>query len=214
MNIYQKLQEARVLLQKMDIKKTGINKFSGAGYKYFELSDYLPAIQIIFNEVGLCGIVTFDSEMAYLTIHEFDGEGKIIITSPMSTALLKGSHPIQNLGAVQTYLRRYLWQSAMEIVEHDAIDASTGKESLQVPPKTEIEPNKPPLMPNMVKAWANAKAAYKRDGNFDSILQRYSLSTADKAQLMQECDSVDTNGDIDDYDDDVPFRWDHNEDDK
>jgi hypothetical protein len=218
MNIYQKLQEARVLLQKMELKKTGNNKF--AGYKYFELGDYLPAIQVIFNEVGLCGIVTFDNEMAYLTIYEFDGEGKIIITSPMSTALLKGSHPIQNLGAVQTYLRRYLWQSAMEIVEHDAIDASTGKESLQVEPekkitpKKEVEPNKPPLLPNMVKAWNNAKAAYKRDGNFDSILQRYSLSTADKTLLMQECDSADTDGDMDDYDDDVPFRWDHNEDNK
>jgi hypothetical protein len=209
MNIYQKLQEARVLLQKMELKKTGNNKF--AGYKYFELGDYLPAIQVIFNEVGLCGIVTFDSEMAYLTIYEFDGDGKIMITSPMSTALLKGSHPIQNLGAVQTYLRRYLWQSAMEIVEHDAIDASTGKESLQVQSsngqaKAEIEPNKPPLLPNMVKAWNNAKAAYKRDGNFDSILQRYSLSTADKTLLMKECDSADNHEVIDDYDD-VPINW-------
>ncbi len=131
MNIYAKLQKARVLLQKMELKKTGNNKF--AGYKYFELGDYLPAIQVIFSEVGLCGIVTFDNDMAYLTIHEFDGEGKVMITSPMSTATLKGSHPIQCLGAVQTYLRRYLWQSAMEIVEHDAIDAT---EPLQEPKKT------------------------------------------------------------------------------
>jgi hypothetical protein len=95
-------------------------------------------------------------------------------------------------------------------------DDPTGKEHLQVDPEkqTEIEPNKPPLLPNMVKAWNNAKAAYKRDGNFDSILQRYSLSTADKTLLMQECDSADTDGDMDDYDDDVPFRWDHNEDNK
>jgi hypothetical protein len=27
---------------------------------------------------------------------------------------------------VQTYLRRYLWTNAFEIVEHDAIDASAG----------------------------------------------------------------------------------------
>jgi hypothetical protein len=214
MNIYQKLQIARVTLQKKELKKTGWNDYSK--YHYFEMSDYLPTIQDIFNEIGLCGIVTFDNEMAYLTIHEFDGEGKILITTPMSTATLKACHPVQNLGAVEKYLRRYLWETALEIVEHDAIEPTTGKERLQVEPEpqTEIEPNKPPLLPNMVKAWANAKAAYKRDGNFDSILQRYSLSTADKAQLMQECDSADTNGDIEDYDDDVPFRWDHNEDNK
>jgi len=28
---------------------------------------------------------------------------------------------------VQTYLRRYLWVAALEIVEHDALDATTGK---------------------------------------------------------------------------------------
>jgi hypothetical protein len=85
----------------------------------------------------------------------------------------------------------------------------TGKERLQVEPepqKPEIEPNKPPLLPNMVKAWTNAKAAYKRDGNFYSILQRYSLSAADKTLLMQECDSADNHEVIDDYDD-VPINW-------
>ena len=42
----------------------------------------------------------------------------------MSSAALKGCHEVQNLGAVQTYLRRYLWVTAMEIVEHDALDSS------------------------------------------------------------------------------------------
>jgi hypothetical protein len=30
------------------------------------------------------------------------------------------------LGAVQTYIRRYLWVAALEIVEHDVVDASAG----------------------------------------------------------------------------------------
>jgi hypothetical protein len=46
----------------------------------------------------------------------------------MSTAALKGCHEVQNLGAVQTYIRRYLWVTAMEIVEHDALEATTGKD--------------------------------------------------------------------------------------
>jgi hypothetical protein len=47
----------------------------------------------------------------------------------MSSAALKGCHDVQNLGAVQTYLRRYLWVNAFEIVEHDALEPLTGKES-------------------------------------------------------------------------------------
>jgi hypothetical protein len=42
----------------------------------------------------------------------------------MSEAALKGCHPVQNLGAVETYIRRYLWVIALEIVEHDAVDSS------------------------------------------------------------------------------------------
>jgi hypothetical protein len=66
--------------------------------------------------------------LAELNIFEHEGDGKITITSPMSSAALKGCHDVQNLGAVQTYQRRYLWQSALEIVEHDALDATTGQE--------------------------------------------------------------------------------------
>ena len=42
LNIFQKIQRARVELQKKDIKKTGLNKYSG--YKYFDLGDFLPHI--------------------------------------------------------------------------------------------------------------------------------------------------------------------------
>jgi hypothetical protein len=64
--------------------------------------------------------------MAYLTIYDVDGtdRGFVTFTSPMSSAALKGCHDVQNLGAVQTYLRRYLWTNAFEIVEHDAIDSA------------------------------------------------------------------------------------------
>jgi hypothetical protein len=59
----------------------------------------------------------------------------------MSSAALKGCHDVQNLGAVQTYLRRYLWTNAFEIVEHDALDATTGG----VEPAKKPEPKPVPL---------------------------------------------------------------------
>jgi hypothetical protein len=126
MSVFSKLQEARVKLQSMQLTKSGHNKF--AGYQYFELGDFMPQIQIIFNELGLCGVVSFTDNSATLSIHDVDG-GEIVISSPMADAQTKGSLPIQALGSAQTYLRRYLWMTAMEIVEHDALDATTGKET-------------------------------------------------------------------------------------
>jgi hypothetical protein len=120
--VHKKLMQARIMLQNAPLKKSGHNKF--AGYSYFELGDFIPTINSIFNEIGLCGVVSYDSEIASLTITDVDDGTNIIITSPMADANLKGCHPIQNLGAVETYTRRYLWVTAMEIVEHDALDSS------------------------------------------------------------------------------------------
>lgn len=119
--------QARMKLQTEKLSKSGHNKF--AGYEYFELSDFLPAVQTIFNEIGLCGVVSFSSDLATLTITDIDDNSNIVITSPMADANLKGCHPIQNLGAVETYTRRYLWVTALEIVEHDALDATTGNQA-------------------------------------------------------------------------------------
>ena len=155
-NIYQKLVEARIQLQNSELKKSGNNKF--AGYKYFELGDFLPTVQRLFAVNGLCGVVSFGTEEANLTIVDMDNTAdRIVISSPMSSAALKGCHEVQNLGAVQTYLRRYLWVAAMEIVEHDALDAS--------------EPLKPEAKKTAPKAdaWAaapeQAPAKKKIEGN-------------------------------------------------
>lgn len=122
MNVYAKLQAARIKLHSTELKKSGHNKF--AGYSYFELADFVvPALQI-FDSLKLCGVVSFGKELATLTIVDLESGEKIEITSPMSSAALKGCHEVQNLGAVETYIRRYLWVAALEIVEHDALDAS------------------------------------------------------------------------------------------
>jgi hypothetical protein len=126
MSVYKKLMAARLELQGRKLNKSGHNKF--AGYKYFELGDFLPTIQEIFAKQGLCGVVSYLPDVAVLTITDMEDGSYIHVNSPMSSAALKGCHEVQNLGAVQTYLRRYLWVTAMEIVEHDALDAVTGAE--------------------------------------------------------------------------------------
>ena len=124
MSVLAKLNEARKQFHAAKIKKTGRNTF--AGYDYFELADFLvPALQI-FDNLKLSAVVSFGVDLATMTLTDLEDGSQFAITSPMSTANLKACHAVQNLGAVQTYLRRYLWVAALEIVEHDAIDSSQG----------------------------------------------------------------------------------------
>jgi hypothetical protein len=144
MSVHKKLMQARVKLQSTEMKKSGLNKF--AGYSYFELGDFIPHIQTIFNDIGLCGVVSFDSSQATLCITDTEDGSQIVVTSPMAEANLKGAHPIQNLGAVLSYQRRYLWMAAMEIVEHDIIDSAPAAE-----PKPEPKPASKPAPKPTIK---------------------------------------------------------------
>ena len=146
MSVHKKLMAARIKLQNTEIKKSGLNKF--AGYSYFELADFIPQVQSIFHELGLCGVVSYTHSHAELTITDVEDGTVIVISSPMADANLKGAHPIQNLGAVLSYQRRYLWMACMELVEGDAIDAGPAAESKPAPkpePKPEPKPVKPPV---------------------------------------------------------------------
>jgi len=139
MSVHQKLMQARIALQGKKLSKSGKNKF--AGYNYFELGDFLPTVQEIFLSLGISGVVSYGKEEATLTITDCSNPDDCIeISSPMSSAALKGAHEIQNLGAVQTYLRRYLWVTAMEIVEHDALDAVLGSDAGTAAPKAAPAP--------------------------------------------------------------------------
>jgi hypothetical protein len=125
-NVYKRLQAARCELQKLPLQASGKNTY--AEYTYLDLGDFLPRVNDICLSAGICGVMSYGVEMATLTIVNTDSpEEKIIFESPMSTAALKGCHAVQNLGAVQSYLRRYLWIAAFEIVEHDALDKTHGK---------------------------------------------------------------------------------------
>lgn len=122
MKVYQKLNAARKQFHTLQLKKTGLNKF--AGYTYFELGDFLIPALNVFDENGLCAFISFGKDIATMTIVCTEDGSSVALTSPMAEAQLKGCHPIQNLGAVETYTRRYLWVAALEIVEHDALDSS------------------------------------------------------------------------------------------
>jgi len=137
MTVYKKLAEARVQLLSVDMKKSGKNKF--AGYEYFELGDFLPHAHRIFNDVGLLGVFSFEGSNATLTIHDTDGTGSVAFVSPVVSASNPKGQPIQDLGSTHTYLRRYLWLMALELTEHDAVDAAPQAEKVEKPVEKQIE---------------------------------------------------------------------------
>lgn len=142
MNVFKKLQQARVKLHNTALHKSGKNSF--AKFNYFELGDFVPQVTSIFNELGLCGIVSFTQTDAYLTVYNVDGEKDdfVTFTSPMVYASMEKLQAIQNLGSTHTYMRRYLWLMAMEIVENDAVDAVEPIAPKKPPVKDPVDPPK------------------------------------------------------------------------
>jgi hypothetical protein len=125
MTVYSKLQAARHELVNSGIKKTGHNSYGG--WKYYELGDFIPAIHKIFDAIGLCGVVSF-GETATLTVYDSEDGSSIQFSTPIVYAENNKGQAIQVLGSTHTYLRRYLWLLAMEIVEADTVDAEKQEE--------------------------------------------------------------------------------------
>lgn len=134
-----------MFLQK-NVKKSGKNTF--AKYEYFELSDIVPAKVEIFNELGLCDLVTFTEEAAILTLFCInDPNQKIEFVSPMRDLDVKGANALQSLGGVETYQRRYLYMMMLDIVEADMFDGTQSvPEKTSVPVKKKSECVTPPYV--------------------------------------------------------------------
>ena len=125
--LYQKLAEIKLELSKAQIKKSGVNKYSG--FTYYELADILPAIISLCSKYGVYTYTSYDNDMAKLTaVNTNNPTEQFSITSPMRTFELKGSNAIQVLGGIETYSRRYLYLAMFDIVESDSFDANAGSD--------------------------------------------------------------------------------------
>ena len=124
--IFKRLQEIKAQLSATKLTKSGKNTYSG--YSYFELSDFLPTLIKLCNDNGVYTQVSFTNDMAILTAINIDNpQERVEVTSPMREAEVKGAVSIQQLGAVQTYERRYLYMAMFDIVDNDVCDAVQGK---------------------------------------------------------------------------------------
>lgn len=138
MNVYEKLNEARIRFQNANVKKSGKNTY--ANYTYYELADILPAINQIAKELKFTCVIRFTSDIASLDFMDCEKpEDKIVFTSPMSEANLKGCMAVQCLGGVITYIKRYLYQNCFEIVESDILDRTVNPSDVRTELKTLLE---------------------------------------------------------------------------
>ena len=127
MNVYQKLNEARIKIASTEIKKSGYNKH--LKFAYSELEDFINVVLKVNSELGILSQFVITNESASITITNCDKpEEQIVFESPVAHAKLSGAaSPIQELGSQHTYMRRYLYQMVYEITEADTQDASIGQ---------------------------------------------------------------------------------------
>ena len=144
-NIYAKMASVKSKL--IGLKKGGKNEFSH--YNYFELGDILPVLTPALEEERLFMQTQFSAmeQIAKLIIIDIDiPESKIEFEIKFAECALKGAHEIQNLGAAQTYTRRYLIMTAFDIAEADIVDGgaeldeekAAQKKNQQTPPQDEL----------------------------------------------------------------------------
>ena len=127
MNIYEKLQQARVELQESGLKKSGYNKF--ANFDYFELKDFLPKINEIFLKLKLFSKFDLLENEGVLTIINAEKpDEKEKFVTPKITVEMKEQNGLQQIGSTHTYLKRYCYYNALEIIINDEVDATIDKD--------------------------------------------------------------------------------------
>lgn len=118
-SVMKKLQKSRVDWQSKPRKKSGFNKFQN--FKYFVLKDILPTVNEIFNKNGLYSQYNLTKDYAELIITDSTTGDYLIYRIPVQ----KLDNPtMQNIGAINTYSKRYLYMNALEIEEdEDELDS-------------------------------------------------------------------------------------------
>ena len=167
LNINERINCIAVELQAMKLKKSGKNKH--AGFEYFELSDFLPALNQLMKVYEVNSIFTIHSDYARLILKYKDQQEEYLLPYhdydvPVSKSGSPMMQQIQYLGAKNTYYKRYLYINAFGITDGDVIDAMDNKHI-----------TKPELTPDHEK-WQEAKKYIQEGGDISNIKKRYAIS--------------------------------------
>lgn len=213
MNAFQKLQLARVRFLSAGVEKSG--KHMKLEYKYFELADIVPMAEKIFLEVGLLMVPSMHGDTATARVYNVnDPEDYIDFVAPytpiapiVSNAGNQVTNEMQATGSSITYIRRYLWQLVLDIIETDSIDSG----ELDLPPAPAPTKKAPvttqqrqEIKAELTGAPAGAASAEKvgelkgllkkllsLDSAQEEFVQQIALKTAGFSQITAEqCDTL------------------------
>lgn len=125
-NLNDSIISIRVSLQNLKLKKSGKNKF--AGFEYYELADFLPALNELMQKENINDQFTIENDMAILILRkgEESQEYKMpfkIFDTPLNKDGKPSMQDIQYLGALNTYYKRYLYLNAFGITDGEIIDS-------------------------------------------------------------------------------------------
>lgn len=144
-NIYCKINKVRTDFTELKIKKSGENKFQG--FKYLELKDFIPDVMKLNQKHRLISLISIapksNPNRATMEVINVDNpEEKVIfetllpiVGAPDKDGLYPATNQvIQSIGAMETYMRRYLYMLYLEMAVDDEIDNK--------PIKTKARPKK------------------------------------------------------------------------
>lgn len=158
MELNKKIITIRCQLQKKSIKPSGKNKH--AGFSYYELKDFLPTLNDLMLQEEINDCITI--EHGYMTLTLIHMEEKQSYSIPFTQfdtpssykkewvdkkqqfmldkngdfIMQKTMQDIQYLGALNTYLKRYLYLNAFGITDGEVID-NMNNDELQKPKQTQ-----------------------------------------------------------------------------
>ena len=153
MCIHKKILNLREQFYNSGIEKKGYNTYSK--FYYYRLQEIAPVAEALCKAMDLFTLVTFFRDDGgiggKMMVLDIESKETLEITSGSGTAKLTACHDIQNTGAVQTYVRRYLWATLLDMVETeeveptDDIDGLPGKPDPLPETKAKKEIKTPPV---------------------------------------------------------------------
>ncbi len=178
------LSEIATALSKAQGEMVGAVKNKTNGFlksNYSDLASVVAAISTPFSNNGLCFVQAaeggVDGAVAVVTrIMHISGEWM-----ESNTPLPPVKNDAQGHGSTITYARRYGLQcmAGVPSIDDDGNDAVL---HAQEQPKPVLTPDHP--------RWGDVITAYKRDGNFDSVLTRGDISKEHQAVIIEQCKNV------------------------
>ena len=137
LTIFQKLNKVRLEFMNKPIEKSGKNKF--AGFNYYELKDIIPTAMKLLDKYNLCFVISFNEDDAKAILIDSETDKTIGFKTYVEKldVRAKGMNSAQARGAVETYARRRLWSSLLELTDGEVVDTisvgAKGVESVEQP---------------------------------------------------------------------------------